>query len=207
VPSDVVVVPGLAVSRYLVPTVRWIRSAGSRCDLVALPTRGRPVGIPEYGALVADRIGGRAVVLVGHSSGTQVAAFAAREAPVARLVLGSPTVDPAYRTVARAVARWLVDGTREPASLAAQQLPEWGRAGPRRIAVLLRSMMRHPLEDMLADVACPVVVVRGDRDPLCTPGWAAELGRAGELTTLLGLPHAFPYHDPVGFARIVLGLG
>jgi pimeloyl-ACP methyl ester carboxylesterase len=200
-----VVVPGLAVSRYLEPTVRCVEAAGFRCDLVRLPTSGPPVGIPEYARLVADRVRGRDVVLVGHSSGTQVAAAAAREVPVTRLVLGSPTVDPAYRSVPRVVARWFVDGTREPASLGREEFPEWGKAGLRRIVVLLRSMLRHPLEDLLAGVTCPVTVVRGERDPLCTPGWTAELARGRELVTLPGLPHAFPYLDPVAFARIVLG--
>jgi pimeloyl-ACP methyl ester carboxylesterase len=202
VPADVVVVPGLAVSRYLEPTVRCIEATGARCELIRLPTHRPPVGIPEYAALVAERIGGREVVLVGHSSGTQVAAAVARKVPVVRLVLGSPTVDPAYRTVPRVVARWLVDGTREPASLGRQEFPEWGKAGLRRISVLLRSMLRHPLEDLLADVTAPLVVVRGGRDPLCTPEWVSELG--GELVTLPGLPHAFPYLDPVAFAWIVV---
>ncbi|MEV6611887.1 alpha/beta hydrolase [Kutzneria sp. NPDC051319] len=201
-PPDVVIVPGLAVSRYLEPTVRCVEATGARCELVRLPTNGPPLGIPEYAALVAERIAGREVVLVGHSSGTQVAAAVARDVPVTRLVLGSPTVDPAYRTVPRVMARWLVDGAREPASLGRQELPEWAKAGPRRIFTLLRSMLRHPLEDLVTGVAAPLVVVRGGRDPLCTPAWAARLG--GHLLTLPGLPHAFPYLDPVVFARIVV---
>lgn len=195
-------VPGLAVSRYLEPTVRRIEETGVRCDLVRLPTSGPPVGIPEYAALVAECVGDREVVLVGHSSGTQVAAAVAGKVAVARLVPGGPTVDPACRTVPRVMARWLIDGAREPASLAWQEFPEWGRAGPRRIFTLLRSMLRHPLEDLLAEVTAPLTVVRGGRDPLCTTGWSSELG--GELVTLPGLPHAFPYLDPVAFARIVV---
>jgi pimeloyl-ACP methyl ester carboxylesterase len=201
-----VIVPGLAVARYLLPTVRCVRAAGFRCDLVRLPTRGPALGVPEYAALVADQLRGREVVLVGHSSGTQVAAMAAREVPVRRLVLGSPTVDPAYRTVPRVVSRWLVDGTREPASLARQEFPEWGKAGPRRIAVLLRSMLRHPLEDLLTAVTCPVTLVRGGRDPICRDAWVEKLAWGHELVTVPGQPHAFPYQDPVGFTRIVLGV-
>ena len=202
---DVVVVPGLAVSRYLLPTVRCIEAAGRRCELIRLPVEGPRLGIPEYASLVAERVRGRDVVLVGHSSGTQVATAVARQVPVRRLVLGSPTVDPAYRTVPKVVARWLVDGTREPASLGREEFPEWGKAGLGRIATLLRSMLRHPLEDMLAEVEGPAVVVRGERDPLCTAGWVASLGR--EVVVLPGLQHAFPYLDPEGFARIVLGVG
>ncbi|MFC0542359.1 alpha/beta fold hydrolase [Kutzneria chonburiensis] len=202
-PADVVVVPGLAVSRYLEPTVRRIEATGAGCEMVRLPTSGPPVGIPEYAALVADLVRDREVILVGHSSGTQVAAMAARRAPVARLVLGSPTIDPAYRSVPRVVARWLIDGRREPSSLGRVQFPEWRKAGMRRIAVLLRSMLRYPLEDLLADVSCPLVTVRGGRDPLCTSEWVSGLG--GVAVTLPGLPHAFPYLDPDAFANVALG--
>ncbi|MFC0438320.1 alpha/beta fold hydrolase [Kutzneria buriramensis] len=202
-PPDVIVVPGLAVARYLEPTVRCVVHAGADCELVRLPTTGPLLTVPQYATLVADRVRGRDVVLVGHSSGTQVAAMAAREAPVTRLVLGSPTIDPAYRSVPRVVARWLIDSTREPSSLGRQEFPEWRRAGLRRIWVLLRSMLRHPLEDLLAGVTCPVTVVRGERDPMCTPAWAASLG--DELVTVPGLPHAFPYQVPDAFARLALG--
>jgi len=203
VPADVVIVPGLAVSRYLAPTVRRIEATGARCDMVRLPMSGPPVGVPEYAALVADVVRDREVILVGHSSGSQVAALAARKVPVQRLVLGSPTIDPRYRSVPKVVARWLIDGRREPSSLGREQFPEWRRAGVRRIATLLRSMLRHPLEDLLAGVTCPLVTVRGGRDPLCTSEWVAGLG--GVAVTLPGLPHAFPYLDPEAFANIALG--
>jgi pimeloyl-ACP methyl ester carboxylesterase len=203
-PPDVIIVPGLAVARYLEPTVRCVEQSGACCELVRLPTTGPRLGIPQYASLVADRVRGREVVLMGHSSGTQVAAMVAREVPVTRLVLGSPTIDPAYRSVPRVVARWFIDGTREPSSLGRQEFPEWRRAGLGRISVLLRSMLRHPLEDLLTGVTCPVTVVRGERDPMCTPGWAASLG--GELVTVPGLPHAFPYQDPDAFARLALGV-
>jgi pimeloyl-ACP methyl ester carboxylesterase len=203
-PPDVVIVPGLAVSRYLEPTVRCVEQAGAYCELVRLPTTGPPLTVPRYAELVAGRVRGREVVLVGHSSGTQVAAMVAREVPVTRLVLGSPTIDPAYRSVPRVVARWLIDGTREPSSLGRQEFPEWRQAGLRRIRVLLRSMLRHPLEDLVTGVTCPVTVVRGERDPMCTPAWAASLGDA--LVTVPGLPHAFPYQVPDVFAHIALGV-
>jgi len=64
-------------------------------------------------------------------------------------------------------------------------------------------MPRHPLEDLLAAVTCPLVTVRGGRDPLCTSDRVAGLG--GVAVTLPGLPHAFPYLDPDAFANVALG--
>jgi pimeloyl-ACP methyl ester carboxylesterase len=206
-PAEVVIVPGLAVRRYLEPTVRAVEAAGASCEMIGLPTRGPALSIHGYANLVAARIQarGRSVVLVGHSAGTQVAALAATQVPVARLVLGSPTIDPAYRTVPRVLRRWWLDGRQEPSSLAPQQRQEWRQAGPRRILVLFRSMLRHRLEETVAGLTCPITVVRGEHDPLCTPRWTQELAQGSTLITMPGLPHAFPYQDPAGFAETILG--
>jgi pimeloyl-ACP methyl ester carboxylesterase len=79
---EIVAVQGMAVADYLMPAVaelgRW-----TRAHLVELPGfagRGEPtrsLDVPAYGAAVVewlelDRPG--PVVLIGHSSGTQVAA-------------------------------------------------------------------------------------------------------------------------------------
>jgi pimeloyl-ACP methyl ester carboxylesterase len=211
----VVVVPGLAVSRYLRPVAHELARAGARCELLDLPGFGRsgdppaPLDLAGCAAVVAGYLRERAgdpVALVGHSSGTQIAALAAvaSSASVAELVLASPTIDPRYRLLPRLLLRWLADGRREPAALTRTQLPEWRRAGLRRIQVLLRSLPAHHLEDTIAELDCPVTVIRAGRDPLCTSQWAAQLAAGHRLITVPGLPHAFPYHDPAGFAELIL---
>lgn len=214
--GDVVIVPGLAVARYLRPTADRLAGLGIRCDVVDLPGFGdsenptRPLGVAGFAAVVARHLrtrDGAPAVLVGHSSGTQVAALAAaeRDVRVAGLVLASPTVDPRYRRVPRLLLRWLRDGGREPGSLTRLQRPEWRRAGARRIVTLLRSMLHHRLEDTVGGLDCPITVVRAERDPLCTKEWAAQLAAGHRLVTVPGLPHAFPYLDPTGFAELIAG--
>jgi pimeloyl-ACP methyl ester carboxylesterase len=66
-------------------------------------------------------------------------------------------------------------------------------------------MLRHCLEETVADLACPITVVRGEHDPLCTRQWAQRLAEHNTLITVPGLPHAFPYQDPTGFAETILG--
>ena len=211
-PADgehVVIVPGLGVSAYLRPSAETLAAAGFRCWLVDPPGFGdsgdppRPLDIAGIAEAVTAWLGKRdlpAVTLIGHSSGTQAAARIAAAEPdrVTRLVLGSPTVDPRYRAWPRAFARWVLDGTREPGSLTRTQRPEWRRAGPSRLLRLLRSMRADRLEETLAAVRCPVLVVRGGRDPLCTTEWAAELATGPDRTLmeLAGLAHAFPYPAP-----------
>lgn len=228
---DVVVVPGLGGSRYLRPSVAATGHRGVRCWLVDPPGFGRsgnspayrPPTVPGLAAAVVAWLDARAdehagvdrLVLVGHSSGAQVAAravaqLAARGDTPARLVLASPTVDPAFRSLPRLLARCLADSRREPRSLIRTQFPEWRRAGPRRLLGLLRAIRAEDeLAQVLTGVSCPVTVVRGGDDPLNTPEWALRLadGPDRDLIELLGLPHAFPYVDPDRFADVLTSAG
>ncbi|SDZ24953.1 Alpha/beta hydrolase family protein [Amycolatopsis xylanica] len=206
----VVLVQGLAVSKYLRPAAHALAASGAACELLELPGFGRaenppkPLDIPGFAAVVADYLRGRdeEVVLAGHSSGTQIAALAATAPglPVSRVVLGSPTVDPGSRSIGRMFLNWVKDGRHESPVMTRVQVGEWLRAGPRRILTLTRSMLEHHLEDMA--VPHPVTVVRGSLDPLCTDEWAASLGK---LVTVHGRAHAFPYQDPHAFADAILG--
>jgi pimeloyl-ACP methyl ester carboxylesterase len=102
-----VVVVGMAVADYIMPGVAAL-GAWTRAHVVGLPGlagSGEPppeLSVDEHGealALWRDDAALDGVVLVGHSSGTQVAARAAlhRQRTVAALVLASPTIDPAAR--------------------------------------------------------------------------------------------------------------
>lgn len=201
--GDLVVVPGLGVSAYLRASVAHAAAAGYRAWLPDPPGFGdsgdptQRLGVPEIADALVHWLHKRelaSVTLVGHSCGTQVAAHVAVRTEVERLLLGSPTVDPRYRSWPKALLRWRRDGQLEPQSLTQTQLPEWRRAGPVRLLRLFRSMLADDLEDTLRHVTCPVTVIRGERDPLCTREWARALG--DEFVEVAGLPHAFPYQKP-----------
>jgi pimeloyl-ACP methyl ester carboxylesterase len=208
--------PGLGVSVYLRASVSSLAAAGFRAWLPDPPGFGdsedppRRLGITDIAEFMVRWMRYRQlgkVVLIGHSCGTQVAAHVAAMAPelVQRLVLGSPTVDPRYRSWAKAVPRWLRDGRLEPGSLSRTQRPEWRRAGPLRLLHLTRSMLADDLEETLNRVRCPVTVIRAERDPICTPGWARRLARDADRdhVELPGLAHAFPYEAPTAFATVL----
>ncbi|MFC0111263.1 alpha/beta fold hydrolase [Kibdelosporangium aridum] len=210
--GDVVIMPGLGVSVYLRSSVSSLAAAGFRAWLPDPPGFGdsedppRSLGITDIAAVAVQWLRLRdlgSVTLIGHSCGTQVAAHVAASAPelVQRLVLGSPTVDPRYRTWPKALGRWLRDGRREPSSLTKTQRPEWRRAGPGRLLRLAHSMLADDIETTLRRVTCPVSVIRGDRDPISTAEWARGLGHYVELP---GLAHAFPYEAPSSFAEVLL---
>jgi pimeloyl-ACP methyl ester carboxylesterase len=218
---EVVVVQGMAVADYLMPAVaelgRW-----TRAHLVELPGfagSGEPthhLDVPGYGAAVAEWLelaGLGPVVLIGHSSGTQVAARAAQQAEargldVVGVVLASPTLAPIARPLPRLVLRWQLDGRHEPPGLTGSHVREWRRAGLRGLVHLVRVHLRDRIEEVVPALHVPVLVLRGDQDRLTTPDWArrlAESARCGRYREVPGA-HSFPWADPVAWSEPVRDL-
>jgi pimeloyl-ACP methyl ester carboxylesterase len=209
---EVVVVQGMAVADYLLPGIsalgEWTRA--HLLELPGLAGSGEPpheLSMAEYGQAVADWLTAtrtRPVLLAGHSSGTQVAAEAAPAHPlVAGLMLASPTMDPAMRPFPRLALRFVQNARIEPPGLAKLHVPEWRRAGPRRLVHLVRASLRHDIERPLRRLTVPLLVLRGADDILSTPVWARHLvdaatqheQRDGRYAELAGA-HGFPWLDP-----------
>ncbi len=146
------------------------------------------------------------VVVIGHSSGTQVAAHAAarRAEDVAGLVLASPTIDPVARSWLRLFVRWRLDGRHEPPGLTESHVPEWRRAGLRRLLHLVKTHLQDDLETTLAGVRVPMLVLRGRDDRLLTRDWAGRLADLGSSGTppVVEMPgaHTFPWLDPTAWS-------
>ena len=205
---EAVVIPGLAVANYLVPAVREL-GTWTRAHLVDLPGFSgsgdppHPLDVVQFADAAArwldagdlDR-----VVLIGHSSGTQVAAHvAARRRPDVRaLVLASPTIDPQFRSLRRVLLAWRRNHELEPPDLDVEHTPERKRAGLRRVRSALSAHLADALEDVVPRVRIPVLVLYGDEDRLCTRQWAEQLSRLaadGRFCTVPGA-HSFPWTAP-----------
>ncbi|MQA82711.1 MAG: alpha/beta fold hydrolase [Streptosporangiales bacterium] len=213
--TDVVIVPGLAVSRYLKPP-QWRIATFARAHLVELPGVG---DAPNAGgaltlhhdaatltAWLRTHIDG-AYVLVGHSYGTQVVlrAAAASDERLRAVVLASPTVDPAYRTMHRLLGRWLISDRREPRELHRSQLPDARHADLRRVTAMLVSMLTDAPEHWASRIAAPLTVVMGERDLLARPAWGRQLTRrpGGMFVAVAGGTHSFPFTRPDDLAHAV----
>jgi len=215
------IVPGVAVRRYLAGAVAALTSVGISAEL--LPAPGEPkvsTDLSEYGRALARRIDddGGVDALIGLSVGAQAAAVAAVALPsshpgsddraasaVGRLILVSPTVDPAARRGPRLVGRWIAGGRVEPTSLPAQQLPDWRRAGPARIASVVRSARAVVIDQLLPGLSCPVTVVHAERDAITSHAYAARLAADadGDLVVVPGATHSWPYDDAERFAALI----
>jgi pimeloyl-ACP methyl ester carboxylesterase len=209
---EVVAVPGLAVSNYLLPAMHAL-GTWTRAHLVELPGFGgsgeppHPLDVRQFADAVAqwlDAAALKSVVLVGHSSGTQVVAHvAARTRPDTRaVVLASPTIDPRFRSMRKVLLAWRRNHELEPPDLDEQHAPERKRASLRRVRHALAVHLADALEDVVPQVPVPVLVLYGDRDRLCTEDWAkslSERARDGRFQALPGA-HSFPWTAPAAWS-------
>jgi hypothetical protein len=205
--ARIVVVPGAAVRSYVRPAVLQARAAGWDVELAAAP--GQPCAAAdlwEYGRRLADRISRQPIeLLVGLSVGAQAAAVAATAAEVPRLALVGPTVDPACRTAPRLLLRWLAGGRLESPRLLPAQLPDWWRAGGRRLTRVVRSALNIELERILPRVDSRLTVLHAERDVITSHGYAAWLAadHGGQLLVLPGATHSWPHDDAEGFSAVL----
>lgn len=184
-----VLVPGLGLgAEAWAPTLRAL-SPTRPVRVLPLPGYGvggdgqldlRPPALAErlLAELEPQPPDGTTAVLVGHSASCQIVAAAASLAPdrIRGLVLLGPTTDPRAATWHRLVGRWLATARHEDP----RQVPALGRqyhrTGLATMARALDAARRDRIEQTLAGVACPVLVLRGRYDRICPEDWAAQLG-------------------------------
>lgn len=209
---ELVLVPGLGALGYLQPTVRAC-AAWTRVHLLDVPGFGHrstarcPADLGRLGGTVAHwlaQVPPEPVLLLGHSTGAQVALRAALQHEVHALVLGGVTFSPAGRRLLPLLGQVLRTLPHEqPAELPAV-LPYYLR-GALRLPQLLRSALADRPEDAVGDVAAPVHVVRGRHDALCPQDWADQLAtraRAGRAYVLPG-GHNVPWTSPVELSELL----
>jgi pimeloyl-ACP methyl ester carboxylesterase len=203
----VVVVQGMAVSDYLLPACAALGS-WTEVHLFDVPGFGgsgqptRRLDVQGYGVAVVhwlEAAGLDRALVVGHSSGTQVAAWAGVLAPdrVAAVGLASPTIDPIARPLPKLVYRWRLDARSPSPGLEENHVPEWKRAGIRGAAHLVKVHLADRIEEQVGRLRVPVLVIRAEDDRLTTEGWVRELAASagGDLLTVPGA-HAFLWLDP-----------
>lgn len=210
--ARLLIVPGLGLdARSWAPTVRHLRRPA---DVLVLPGYGRPAArsadlspaaLAE--AVLADgrlRQGAERgpIVLAGHSSGCQVAAHVAALAPrlVDRLVLVAPTTDPRSGGWVDLAQRWLRTAAHEDPRQVPLLAQQYAVTGLRVMARAMDAARRDRIDAALAQVPCPVLVVRGPQDRICPPDWAGSLART---VTLDGGGHMVPWTQGRAVARCV----
>jgi pimeloyl-ACP methyl ester carboxylesterase len=198
--TPIVLVHGLSSSRTLKPL---IRALGSRRPVFApdLPGFGmsdqpvHPLDVPGLADalrrwLFESRLA--PAIVVGVSFGCQVAVDLAARHPAAvdRLALVGPAVDPEARSKARLAFRWARNAPRSSPRLAPTVMHDFIDAGPWRSMRTLRRALDYPVEERLADIEAPTLVVRPERDHLVPEAWTKRLADRIPDSELVVLPKA-----------------
>jgi pimeloyl-ACP methyl ester carboxylesterase len=216
--APVVLVHGYGMSsRYMVPLARAL-ARDFRVYAPDLPGFGRSdrpkrvLDVPQLADALAAWMTALELgpaVLIGNSLGCQIAVeLALRHSErVACLVLQGPTPDPEARTARQQFLRQVLNGRHDgSARMTWIAFSDFLRAGPHRLLLTLRHLLRHPMEQQLARVRMPALVLRGTRDPVAPAPWARRAARLlpqGRLIEVAGAAHVMNFHAPERFARVV----
>lgn len=195
----VVLVHGIGVSgRYLAPLAAELGRT-STVLLPDLPGFGSsphpddPLTIEDHARVVlalVDAEGLDRPILVGHSMGAQVVAEAAVQRPgvAAGVVLIGPVTEPGARSALRQAWRLARDYRHECARANMITITDWFRTGPRWYLATVPPMIDYPLEERIAAVDAPVLLVRGVKDPVCPPDYLHRLAARARDAQVVEVP-------------------
>jgi len=206
----VVLLHGLGVSgRYMLPTAAVLgsRFAVAVPDLPGFGRSEKPPRTLDTAQLAACLREWTAVkelerpIVLANSYGCQVALEASSQDPdwCCALVLVGPTVDPAARSRHAQIGRWVRNLPREPLAEGPVVLRDYLAAGARRLTRTLNDALADRPEDKLGAIELPVLVVRGERDPIVPHRWAARITALlpdARLLTIPGAAHTPNFSHP-----------
>jgi pimeloyl-ACP methyl ester carboxylesterase len=161
-----------------------------------LPKPDSDVDVPSMadalGRLI-ESLNAGPVVLVGHSMGTQwvVEASLQRPAMVTDVVIMGPVADASHRSMLAQSVALAADTLGETPSINAIVLTDYLRCGIPWYLTQLRHMLEYRLEDRVPELAVPLLVVRGSRDPIAGLGWCRRLRDAARIGHLVQIPGSF----------------
>lgn len=149
------------------------------------------------------------VIAVGHSMGAQFAVELARQDPdaVSHVALIGPVVDAERRTLIAQGWGLLLDGPREPLATQVMVLHSYLRCGVLWFLKTAKAMRDYPTHLRIADLVQPLLVIRGERDPIAKAQWCDWLSRqvpGGYLVTVPGRHHNVAHSDPAAIAAAIL---
>jgi len=175
-------------------------------------TPDRPFGVVDFADAVdaaLTMLGVRSCVVVGHSMGAQFAVELAARSPglVAGLVLVGPVVVATRRTVRAQALSLALDSLREPPRVNGRVLTDYLKGGVGWYLSTLGPMLDYPIEQRIRDTACPVVVMRGERDSVAPLSWcellASNAPAWSAVVSVPGKAHVIPLTAPIAVAEAV----
>jgi pimeloyl-ACP methyl ester carboxylesterase len=167
-----------------------------------------PAMAAALGEVIAALNLGRAV-LVGHSMGVQWAVDTALQRPelVSSVVAIGPVADVAHRTAAAQGRSLGIDTLGEPPAVNAVVFVEYMRCGIRWYLRQLRHMLSYAIEDRVAQLSVPLLIIRGADDPIAGLRWCRLLRQRAPDASLVLVPghhHVVQQSAPRAVASAIL---
>jgi len=194
-----VLVHGIGVSHRYLRRLHLQLSLDAEVISVDLPGFG---GLPKpssnldvaamargLGALL-DQLDLRDVAVVGHSMGSQWVIELAAQRPdlVSHVIAMGPVVDDRYRTPFAQARALAVDSLGESPAVNWLVFSDYLRCGMRWYGAQLRHMLAYPIEDRARSLTPPLLVLRGQRDPIAGLEWCRRLRDAARDSLLVEVP-------------------
>ncbi|KTS64586.1 hypothetical protein NS206_07895 [Microbacterium testaceum] len=173
-------------------------------DLPGFGGLPKPKTSPDIAAMsralgtVIEDLGVRAAVLVGHSMGAQWVVETAVQRPdlASAVVVIGPVTDDERRSAVTQALLLARDSALEPPRANAIVLTDYLRCGPFWYARQARHMVRYPIEERVALLAVPLLVLRGAADPIARERWVQRLAArapVGSVSSIPGHRHLVQY--------------
>lgn len=202
-----VLVHGIGMSHRYLSRLHTELARDADVHTIDLPGFGglpKPKASPDIAAMsralgrVLDDLGVQTAVLVGHSMGAQWVVELAVQRPdlASAVVVLGPVTDDERRgalTQALLLAR---DSALEPPRPNAIVLTDYLRCGPFWYARQARHMLRYPIEERVALLPVPLLVLRGAADPIARERWVRRLAArapVGSVSIIPGHRHLVQY--------------
>lgn len=195
-----VLLPGIGMSHRYLQRLHDVFSETNPVVTIDLPGFGgvpkpaRSVDIPEMARAIGrvlDSLGVEQAVLVGHSMGTQWAVELAVQRPelVTHVVAVNPVTDDERRSLIAQAFALAVDTIGEPVSGNLLVVSDYLRCGQRLFFIQARHMLDYRIEHRVKELEAPLLILRGERDPIAGLQWCRRLrGSARPGTLLVNVP-------------------
>lgn len=177
-----------------------------------LPKPRREVDVETMAAGLAEVVASLdtgPVVVVGHSMGTQWAVELGLQRPdlVSRVVVIGPVADVAHRSAGAQMRALSVDTLLETPGTNWMVATDYVRCGLPWYLAQLRPMLTYPLEERVARLTVPLLIIRGERDPIAGAEWCRLLRDSAPVASLVhipGRPHNAQRSAPRAVASAIL---
>ena len=215
--TKLILVHGLGLSyRYMMPTAQALMDecAVFVPDLPGFGDSDKPeqtLGIEALADSLAAwiekmRFAGH-VALLGNSLGCQIISAALDRHPgiAHAAVLQGPTTPPDERHLLWQLVRWWQNLRHDPPDMKVISRDDYLKCGRLRVWRTFFLSLRDRMEDRLPRIRDPVLVVRGEKDPVCREAWAIEVAKRlprGKLVQLPGVAHTLVFTAPQPLAEV-----